>query len=306
MNVPSKVRIVDITARDGLQNIKEWIPTEDKISILNGLATAGVTKVEATSFVSPKAIPQMADAAQIITHCRQNLSHVEAVALVPNFRGAENAVKTDTQEISYVISASIDHNKANINRTHEESLQDLAAITKAFPDLKVNLSLSAVFGCPFSGEVPVEKTLWIIQEALNLGASSVTLCDTIGVANPYQVQSILKSVRQKFATLPIAMHMHDTHGMGLANIFAALQMGIDQFETAAGGLGGCPFAPGAAGNTATEDTVNMLERMGIDTGINLEALLDVTAMIREKITPNILGRLSMARSYSEFCFYQNA
>ncbi len=306
MNFPTKVRIVDITTRDGLQNIKEWIPTEDKISIIDGLAAAGVTKIEATSFVSPKAVPQMADAAQIIAHCRQNLLHMEPVALVPNFRGAENAVKADVTEISYVVSASIHHNKANINRTHEESLQDLGAITKAFPDLRVNLSLSTVFGCPFSGEVPLEKTVWLIQEALKLGIISVTLCDTIGVANPSQVQNVLKVIRQNFASLPITLHMHDTHGMGLANTFAALQMGIDQFETAAGGLGGCPFAPGAAGNTATEDTVNMLERMGIDTGINLEALLNVTAIIREKIAPNILGRLSMARSYSEFCFYQNA
>lgn len=304
--LPKRVRVTDITARDGFQNIKEWIPTEVKIEIINALAAAGITKMEATSFVSPKAIPQMADAGEIIAHCHKNLPQVELVALAPNLRGAENAVKAGVPEISYVISASAAHNKANINRTHEESLNDLASITSAFPDLRVNLSMSTVFGCPFDGETPVKQVLWLLEEALARGARTVSLCDTIGVANPAQVQAVVAAVRKAFPETPMALHLHDTHGMGLANTLAALQMGVDCFEVAAGGLGGCPFAPGAAGNTSTEDMVNMLHRMGIATGIDLEKLLKAVAIVKEKVNPGIPGRLASARSYSEFCFFQCA
>lgn len=304
--LPKQVRVTDITARDGFQNIKEWIPTEVKIEIIDALAAAGITKMEATSFVSPKAIPQMADAAAIAGHIRENLPQVELVALAPNLRGAESAVKAGVPEISYVISASAAHNRANINRTHEESLRDLASITSAFPELKVNLSMSTVFGCPFDGETPVKQVLWLLGEALERGARSVSLCDTIGVANPAQVQHVLTAVQEKYPSVPLALHLHDTHGMGLANTLAALQVGVTCFEVAAGGLGGCPFAPGAAGNTSTEDMVNMLHRMGITTDINLELLLKAVAIVKEKVTPAIPGRLASARTYAEFCFFQCA
>ena len=301
--LPKAVRVTDITARDGFQNIKEWIPTEVKLAIIDALVEAGVTKMEATSFVSPKAIPQMADAPEIIAHFHEKLSHVKLVALAPNFRGAENAVKAGVPEISYIISASPAHNKANINRTHEESLSDLASITEAFPDLRVNLSMSAVFGCPFDGETPIETVLWLLDESLKRGAVSVSLCDTIGVGNPLQVKAVVAAVRNAYPTLPVALHLHDTHGMGLANTLAALEAGIDCFETAAGGLGGCPFAPGAAGNTSTEDMLNMLHRMGISTGIDLEKFLVAVNIVKEKVNRNIPGRLASARTYSEFCFF---
>jgi len=301
--LPKSVRVTDITARDGFQNIKEWIPTEVKLAIIDALAEAGVTKMEATSFVSPKAIPQMADAPEIIAHFHEKLPHVDLVALAPNFRGAENAVKAGVPEISYIISASPAHNKANINRTHAESLSDLESITAAFPDLRVNLSMSAVFGCPFDGETPVEAVLWLLDESLKRGAVSVSLCDTIGVGNPLQVKAVVAAVRNAYPTLPVALHLHDTHGMGLANTLAALGAGIDCFETAAGGLGGCPFAPGAAGNTSTEDMINMFHRMGISTGIDLEKFLLAVAIVKEKVNRNIPGRLASARTYSEFCFF---
>lgn len=304
--LPKAVRVTDITARDGFQNIKEWIPTETKLEIIDALVAAGVTKMEATSFVSPKAIPQMADASEVVAHVLQKHPGVTLIALTPNLRGAENAAKAGVGEISYIISASASHNKANINRTHQESLDDLASITSAFPDLRVNLSMSAVFGCPFEGEITVKAVLWLLEESLKRGAASVSLCDTIGVANPVQVQHVVKAVRDKFPDVPMALHLHDTHGMGLANTFAALQMGVDCFETAAGGLGGCPFAPGAAGNTSTEDTVNMLHRMGISTGIDLERLLKAVAIVKEKVNPGIPGRLASARTYSEFCFFTRA
>ncbi len=302
--MPKTVHVTDITGRDGFQNIKDWIPTELKLQVLDLLVEAGVRKMEGTSFVSPKAIPQMADAVEIAAHMREKHPEVELVALAPNLRGAQNAVAAGVKEISYVVSVSAAHNKANINRTHEESLADLEAIRAACPDLRVNLSMSTVFGCPFSGEVPIDRVLWLVGESVKRGAASVTLCDTIGVANPAQVHAVLRAVNRDFPALPKALHLHDTHGMGLANTLAALEEGIDRFETAAGGLGGCPFAPGAAGNTSTEDMVNMLQRMGIGTGIDLEKFLMAVAVIKEKINPDIPGRLASARTYSEFCFFK--
>ena len=304
--LPSHVRVTDITGRDGFQNITEWIPTETKSAVLDLIAAAGIAKMEITSFVSPKAVPQMADAVQIVAHVREKFPHVAIVALAPNLRGAENAVKAGVPEISYVISASAAHNKANINRTHEESLSDLASITTAFPDLKINLSMSTVFGCPFTGETPVTQVLWLLGEALGRGAKSVSLCDTIGVANPVQVQYVIAALKEKHPHVPMALHLHDTHGMGLANTLAALEAGVDCFETAVGGLGGCPFAPGAAGNTSTEDMVNMLHRMGLSTGIDLEKLLRAAGLVKEKINPVISGHLASARTYAEFCFFQRA
>jgi hydroxymethylglutaryl-CoA lyase len=300
---PSLVRVTDITGRDGFQNITEWIPTETKTAVIDLIAVAGIAKMEITSFVSPKAIPQMADAVRIVEHVREKFPQVAIVALAPNLRGAENAVKAGVPEISYVISASAAHNKANINRTHEESLNDLASISKEFPDLKINLSMSTVFGCPFTGETPVKQVLWLLGEALGRGAKSVSLCDTIGVANPAQVKYVVGALKEKHPDFPMALHLHDTHGMGLANTFAALEAGVDCFETAVGGLGGCPFAPGAAGNTSTEDMINMLHRMGLSTGIDLEKLLRAAAVVKEKIHPGLTGHLASARSYAEFCFF---
>jgi Isopropylmalate/homocitrate/citramalate synthases len=300
---PRNVRVVDITGRDGFQNIKEWIPTETKKLVLDQLAAAGVTKMEATSFVSPKAIPQMADAAEIVAHMREHHPNIALVALAPNLKGVQKAAENGVAEVSYIISVSASHNRSNVNRTHRESLDDLAAIVDACPGVSVNLSMPTVFGCPFEGEVPLDHTLSLIGECLKRGAKTMSLCDTIGVANPAQVQSVVAAVKSAYPDLDFALHLHDTHGMGLANTFAALQAGVTRFETAGGGLGGCPFAPGAAGNTSTEDMVNMLNRMHVETGIDLPKYLEAVTTIREKINPAIPGRLIAARTYEEFCFY---
>jgi hydroxymethylglutaryl-CoA lyase len=300
---PRSVQIVDITGRDGFQNVKEWIPTETKKRVLDRLAAAGVNKMEVTSFVSPKAIPQMADAVEIVAHMRERHPDVKLVVLAPNLKGVQRAAENGVEEVSYVVSVSASHNKANINRTHQESLDDLAAIVDACPDVSVNLSMATVFGCPFEGEVPVSRVLWLIGEGLARGAKTVSLCDTIGVANPAQVQDMITAVRDAWPRLDFALHLHDTHGMGLANTLAALQAGVTRFETAGGGLGGCPFAPGAAGNTSTEDLINMLHRMHIETGIDLARYLEAVAILRDEINPHIPGRLIASRTYSEFCFY---
>lgn len=302
--LPRSVTVTDITARDGFQNIEKWIPTEMKLRVLDELAAAGVRRMEAASFVSPKAVPQMKDAEQIVEHMLTKHPEVDLIALAPNLRGVENAVKAGAGTVSYIISASPPHNKANVNRTHEESLADLAVIRERFPDVRINLSMSMVFGCPFMGEVKPELALWLLEESIRRGASSVSLCDTIGVANPVQVREFLSRVRDALPGFPLSLHLHDTHGMGLANTFAALQAGVDCFETAVGGLGGCPFAPGASGNTSTEDMVNMLERMGVDTGTSLEKLLKAAETIRENINPDIPGKLGRARPYLEYCFFQ--
>ena len=299
----AEVQIFDVTARDGFQNVRDWIPTEVKLAVLDKLVAAGVTHVEATSFVSPKAVPQMADAGDVVRHMVERHPDVTFSVLAPNLRGAQNAVQAGATRINYVISVSLAHNKANINRTHEESLSDLASILEALPNLDVTLALATVFGCPFSGRVPTEETISLATKAASLGIRSVILADTIGVGNPRQVKSVLRAFRSALPEMNVRLHLHDTHGMGLANMVAALEEGFTVFETAAGGLGGCPFAPGAAGNTATEDAVNMLHRMGVNTGIDLERLLAVVQTLRENLSVPLPGRFAAARGFQEFCFY---
>jgi hydroxymethylglutaryl-CoA lyase len=225
------------------------------------------------------------------------------LVLVPNLRGAQSAVAAGVTQIYQVISTSEEHNKANLNATREKSLENLSAIRDAFPDLKVSVSFSAVFGCPFVGENPIENVLWLAEEVTKRGVKDIALSDTIGVANPLHVEYVIKKVREAYPNLNLAMHLHDTHGMGLASSLAALRLGVERFETAVGGLGGCPFAPGAAGNLATEDLVNMVHRMGVKTGIDMEKLLVAARTVKEKINPNIPGRMVRARTFSEFRFF---
>ena len=297
-------QLLDVTARDGFQNVRDWIPTDVKIKVLDQLVAAGVIRLEATSFVSPKAVPQMADAGDIVRHMIEQHPGVAVSVLAPNLRGAQNAVQVGSTRINYVISVSSAHNKANINRTHEESLSDLASILEALPQVDITLALATVFGCPFTGRTPTEETIALAEKAVSLGIRSVILADTIGVGNPRQVRGVLRAFRAAFPDLSVRLHLHDTHGMGLANMAAALEEGFTVFETAAGGLGGCPFAPGAAGNTATEDAVNMLHRMGVDTGIDLGGLLEAVRILRENLSVPLPGRFAMARGFQEFNFYE--
>lgn len=291
---PSSVQIIDVCMRDGLQNLANFVPMENKTRLVDMLVAAGSRALEVTSFVSPKAIPQMADSSAVAEYLVKQYPQVRAIALVPNLRGAENAVKSGITEVTYVFSASEEHNKANVNRTIEESLEGLADIRKNLPDLKVRLSLATSFVCPFLGVIEANHVLDLVAQAIDLGVGQVILCDTIGKANPRQVATLAEATLKKWSHFPFGMHLHNTWGMGLANTLAGMQAGIDVFETAAGGLGGCPFAPGASGNTATEDTVNMLEGMGISTGIDLNLVLDAVEYIRGNISTNITGSVSKA------------
>ncbi len=291
MGQKEKIQIIDVGPRDGFQNVKTLIDTETKLFIIEGLYQSGVRTMEVTSFVSPKAIPQMADAADVAKAVLSRYQDLRVIALVPNLRGAQNAWNAGIREAACVISASEAHNKANINRTVKESLEALEGICKALPDLEVHLDAATAFGCPFAGEVPKEAVLSLIGSARKLGINKVTLCDTIGVADPAQVKELLGEVAGRYPGLELTLHFHNTRGMGLANIFAATEMGIRSFETSVGGLGGCPFAPGADGNTATEDTVHMLEKMGYGTGIDLTKLLGVVEYVGRHVDAPVTGKM---------------
>ena len=302
MSCPKKVNIIEVGPRDGFQNISEPIATEDKLAVIDLLVQAGVSEMEVTSFVSPKAIPQMADAAQVAEYAVSKYADVlHPVALVPNQRGAENALKAGVKSVAYVISVSEHHNKANVNKTVEESIQQLTTLIQAFPELNVRLDAATAFGCPYEGDIAPSRVLALLQAAVNAGCRSIMLCDTIGVATPVQVQKLMDLVLSddliRKNNVSVGLHLHDTRGQGLANILAAMEMGISTFETSVGGLGGCPFAPGAAGNTATEDLLYMLNGMGIETGIDLNKYLQAVEYVKTHIRPNLTGHLGSACAY---------
>lgn len=301
--MPNRIQIVEVGPRDGFQNVKEFIATEDKIAIISNLIEAGINSVEVTSFVSPKAIPQLADAQAV---CRAILEKygdtINASALVPNLKGALGAKEAGIREIACVISVSEPHNKANVNRTHEESLVELGKMLEALPDMKVRVDLATSFACPFAGWVQQEAVMRLAAEVAKMGVQDIVLCDTIGVATPDRVFNTTALMKKEFPKVNFALHLHDTRGMGLVNTIAGVQAGITSFETSIGGLGGCPFAPGAAGNTATEDVVNMFTDMNIQTGIDLEKLLGATSLVAEKVKAPLTGHMFKAKLYD--CFAQ--
>lgn len=286
-----KINIVEVGPRDGFQNLCEFIPTEGKLHFINGLAEAGIEHMQVTSFVSPKAIPQMKDAADVAAQCLKSHPDLDFFALVPNLRGAKTAHDLGMKKVTNVISLSKSHNQANIRRTHDESFAELQKILEEYPDMKVSVDVATAFGCPFEGKIPTAKLLEFLQRAHDLGIREFTLCDTTGMANPAQVREVVSAAMEKFQDSIFQAHIHDTRNMGIANSLAAIEAGIDYVQSTLGGLGGCPFAPGASGNTATEDLVNMLHEMGYETGINLNALLALAKEEKEKIPGIYSGHL---------------
>ncbi len=285
----AKVKVVEVGPRDGFQNVKEYIPAETKLEIIDGLVNAGLQKIEITSFVSPKAIPQMQDAAQIAETSVARYPDIELFALVPNLFGAKAAVAAGLKEITPVISLSASHNMANIRRTHEQSIEDLAKIRQELPDVKINLDIATAFGCPFEEEMPVDQLIEFIGKLRELGINAFTLCDTIGIAYPTLVEEVFQRVRKEFPQDEFNAHIHDTRNMGILNSYVAMLNGADSVQTSLGGLGGCPFAPGASGNTSTEDLVYMLNKSGFDTGIDFDKLLATAKLAKEKIDGNFSG-----------------
>lgn len=293
MKLPQSVEIIEVCPRDGFQNIKTPIPTETKIEIINKLIDCGYKAIEATSFVHPKAIPQMADAAEVLQTVKQKHGDkVQFIALAPNLFGAKRAIEIGADEITYVTSASEAHNLENTKQTIEQSLTSFAEVCKIKGDRKVRLAIATSFDCPFAGKVSPEQVAKLVDFALQAGADEIVLCDTIGTATPLQLEELLNHLFDKYPDFPFILHIHDTNGMGLANVITAMHMGMTRFESAAFGLGGCPFAPGAAGNIASEDLVHMVHKMGINTGLNYEKVIEVAHFIEKSLGIVPIGHMS--------------
>ncbi|MDD4585590.1 MAG: hydroxymethylglutaryl-CoA lyase [Aminobacterium colombiense] len=268
--IPHSATIREVCPRDGFQSVRDFIPTEDKVKFINTLVETGISIMEVTSFVSPKAIPQMADAADVMEEFNKRWKDkVDSVVLIPNLRGAENALKVNPDWINFVLSASESHNKANTKRTVAESLEELKRVAAIKGETKLCVSVATAFECPFEGAVDPDNVIRVLDAIFEIGVHGITLADTIGTANPFEVTTTLSKIRGKYGNYPFFLHLHDTHGMALVNTLAALHLGFNCFDSAAGGLGGCPFAPGAAGNVATEDLVNFLEKIGVHTNVDL-------------------------------------
>ncbi|WP_264480660.1 hydroxymethylglutaryl-CoA lyase [Psychrobacter sp. I-STPA6b] len=284
IDYPQQVTIIDVGARDGLQNEKQPVPTEVKLQLIDGLIDAGIKKLEATSFVSPKWVPQMADNSDIMAHIAQNRrDDVCYSVLVPNMRGFDNAVTYRPDEVVIFASASEAFSQKNLNCSIAESIERFAPVAAAAKaqGFKVRGVISCTVGCPYEGEVTPSQVAYVCKQLIDIGAEHLGIADTIGVGTPIKVQNALKSAFDYIDVANVSGHFHDTYGQALANTLAALQLGVSQFDTSVAGLGGCPYAKGATGNVATEDVVYMLHGMGIKTGIDLDKLVSVGERISE-------------------------
>lgn len=289
-----RLYIQEVAPRDGFQIEPKFIPTEQKIALVNRLSRTGLAKIEVTSFVSPKAIPALADAETVMRQI-DRVPGVEYAALVPNVRGCERALDCGVDEINLVMSASQSHNRANLRMSCEQSLAQFADVTKiAQGKVFINASLSTTFGCPFEGDVPESRVFELVEKFLEIGIQGVSLCDTTGMANPAQVERLCAAVKSRWPQVQFTAHFHNTRGMGLANAIAAIEGGIDRFDASLGGLGGCPYAPGASGNVCTEDLVHMFETMGYRTGVDLDALLAAAQGLPEIVGHDIPGQVMKA------------
>lgn len=269
-----RIEICEVGPRDGFQSVCNYIPLQTKLSVIEKIIEAGVNSIQITSFVSPKAIPQMQDAEELAKVCLERYPNADFSALVPNLFGAKKAAESGLIKISYVVSLSKSHNRANIRRSHEESFEELRKIMDELPQTEIILDLATAFGCPFEGKKKSEEVVAFLCPYVGMGIKTVNLCDTIGVANPAQVRETIAAVNNAYPDLLLQIHIHDTRNMGMVNSLAAIECGIKTVQTTLGGLGGCPFAPGASGNLATEDLVHMLCEMGFDTGIDEQKIIE--------------------------------
>lgn len=295
MNLPKRVTVVEVGPRDGFQNESGFIPTEQKIKIIDQLSETGLQRIEATSFVHPKAIPQLADAAAVMDGIRKK-DGVRYMALIPNMKGLERAMEAGVKEINLVVSASESHNKNNMNMSVAESLEVLKQVARIALDngMRIRGTIATTFGCPFEGWVPPEKVDAIAQEYLVMGVHEVCLADTVGMADPSHVSEMVGGFRDKLKDVEFSLHFHNTRGAGMANVLAAMLEGANIFDASICGLGGCPYAPGATGNIPTADMAHMLESMGIDTGIDLSKLIECATMVRDLLGREVPGQVMKA------------
>ncbi|CAH0249818.1 Hydroxymethylglutaryl-CoA lyase YngG [Peribacillus sp. Bi96] len=284
MILPDKVNIWEVLPRDGFQMEDKWIPTQEKIRIIRGLTSTGIKRIEVTSFVHPRAIPQLKDAEEVVKQV-QDLDGIKFRALVPNLRGAERAINAGMKKIKILLSATDSHSLSNSNcLVREAQMEHLPIVELAGKyGVEVGGSIAVAFGCPYEGEVPLEKIVSILERYQDMGVNEVSLADTVGMGNPKQVSEMLRIIKKLFPSFKFTLHLHNTRGMAFANAVAALQQGVTDFDSSTTGLGGCPYAPNAAGNLPTEDLVHGLHEMGIRTGINLDSLLEIARDIKHTI-----------------------
>jgi len=291
MNLPSKVKIREVAPRDGFQSWPEFVPTNRKLEIIQAMIRAGVTDIEATSFVNPKAIPQMQDATEVIKGLpKQGCNYC---ALVPNLKGAQMALEAGTDEIAVFISASEPHNMANVRRNIADSMADLNAIFSLAKDKDVSVigAIAVAFGCPYQGDVPIDAVFKLADAYLSRGASAVILADTTGMATPPRIQGLVQAYKERFPDNRFGLHLHNNRGTAMTNLYSALEAGVTMFDTALGGIGGCPNVPQAAGNLPTEDVVYMLEDMEVDTGIEMVAIIEAAHLLEKTLGKVLPGQV---------------
>ena len=292
---PGRVFLQEVAPRDGFQIEPRFVETADKIALIDALSKTGLAKIEVSSFVSPKAIPNLRDAADVFAAIERNPA-VTYVALIPNLQGAQRALASGVDEVNLVMSVSETHNLANMRMTHEQSLAQFEAIG-SFLDgsgVGVHASVATAFGCPFEGAQSPDKVLALVDRYRRARVASVTLADTTGMANPRQVADLVSRMFATHPDLPLTLHFHNTRGMGLANVLAAWQAGASRFDAALGGIGGCPFAPGATGNICTEDTAHMFAEMGVETGVDLPGLIDLSRRLETILGHDLPGQVAKA------------
>lgn len=292
----TRIYFNDVVTRDGFQIEPNFIPTDNKVRLIDELSECGFAKIEVTSFTSPKSIPMLRDAEEVMARIKRLLG-VEYTVLVPNLRGAERALESKADELNLVMSTSETHNLANLRMTREKSFSGLSEVIKFVNGrTPINVSLSTCFGCPMEGEVSQDVVEEFAYRFANLGVRGLTICDTTGMANPAQVTKMATELQKKFSKLQLTFHFHNTRGMGLANILAAVNSGITRFDGSLGGLGGCPYAPGASGNVSSEDAIHMLDAMGFDTGINIPKLLGLARALPILVGHETPGQVAKAGS----------
>jgi hydroxymethylglutaryl-CoA lyase len=276
-DLPSRISLREVGPRDGLQN-EDPVPAAAKIALIDRLATTGVSRIEAVSFVRAEAIPQMADAEEVWAAVTKDPA-IRYSALAPNLRGARRALDAGFTEVEAVVSASDTHNRKNVNRSTAQSLDEIAVMIGEAHQRGATLQVvvATAWGCPYEGDVPVERVLAVAGRAVADGADAISFGDTTGMATPTRVRELVGSFRYRHPEVPLNLHFHNTRGTGLANVLAALELGVDDFDASVGGLGGCPYAPGASGNIATEELVYMVEDMGVATGVDLTAMIEAAA-----------------------------
>ncbi|WNF21600.1 hydroxymethylglutaryl-CoA lyase [Mesobacillus jeotgali] len=284
LKLPEKVEIIEVGPRDGLQNEKSFVPTEVKKEFINSLKDAGVKEMELTSFVSPKWVPQMGDAAEIVADCLD--CNTRNIVLAPNKKGIERVYMTDCKAVAVFVGVSNTFNQKNINKTTSESLAEVLPLIAELKekDYFVRACISTAFYCPYEGKIDEDEVLALCGEFVRAGVDELSVADTIGMAAPHESYSLFTKLKDAYPDVLLTAHFHDTRKLALSNIFAALQAGVTRFDTSAGGLGGCPFAPGAAGNAATEDVVYMLHRMGIETGVDLDRMLKAIEVVKPHLS----------------------